>query len=100
MKILITGHAGFIGFHAAREFLRRGWTVAGVDNFSDYYDVRLKRDRVAMLAGDSGFSAHELDLCDLEGLRSAFAEEMPDVVLNLAAQPFAVRFRISLVAAI
>ncbi len=87
MKILITGHAGFIGFHAAREFLRRGWTVAGVDNFSDYYDVRLKRDRVAMLAGDSGFSAHELDLCDLEGLRSAFAEEMPDVVLNLAAQP-------------
>ena len=51
MKILITGFAGFIGFHAAREFLRRGWEVAGIDNFCDYYDVRLKRDRAAMLEG-------------------------------------------------
>ena len=39
MKILITGYAGFIGFHASREFLRRGWEVAGIDNFCDYYDV-------------------------------------------------------------
>jgi UDP-glucuronate 4-epimerase len=94
MKILITGHAGFIGFHAAREFLRRGWEVAGVDNFCDYYDVNLKRDRAAMLAGTAGFTARELDICDLEGLRRAFDEESPDVVLNLAAQP-GVRYSIT-----
>ena len=94
MKILITGHAGFIGFHAAREFLRRGWKVAGIDNFCDYYDVKLKRDRAAMLAGTDGFTARELDICDLEGLRRAFDEESPDVVLNLAAQP-GVRYSIT-----
>jgi len=94
MKILITGFAGFIGFHAAREFLRRGWIVVGIDNFCDYYDVKLKRDRAAMLAGSPGFSARELDICDLDGLQKAFAEESPDVVLNLAAQP-GVRYSIS-----
>jgi len=87
MKILVTGFAGFIGFHAAREFLRRGWEVVGVDNFCDYYDVRLKRDRAAILAGERAFSARELDICDLGALQKAFSEESPDVVLNLAAQP-------------
>jgi len=94
MKILMTGYAGFIGFHASREFLRRGWEVAGIDNFCDYYDVKLKRDRAAMLDGTPGFSARELDICDLDGLRRAFAEEAPDVVLNLAAQP-GVRYSIT-----
>jgi len=94
MKILITGFAGFIGFHAAREFLRRGWEVVGIDNFCDYYDVKLKRDRAAMLNGKPEFSAHELDICDLVGLQKAFAEESPDVVLNLAAQP-GVRYSIT-----
>ena len=87
MKIMITGSAGFIGFHAAKEFLRRGWDVAGVDNYCDYYDVKLKRDRSAILRQDARYSERELDICDLEGLRTAFAEESPDVVLNLAAQP-------------
>ena len=87
MEILITGYAGFIGFHASREFLRRGWKVVGVDNFCDYYNVNLKRDRAAMLKGQRGFSARELDICDLAGLQNVFAEESPDVVLNLAAQP-------------
>ena len=87
MEILITGYAGFIGFHASREFLRRGWKVVGIDNFCDYYDVKLKRDRAAMLKGQRGFSARELDICDLAGLQNVFAEESPDVVLNLAAQP-------------
>ena len=98
MKILVTGHAGFIGFHAAREFLRRGWDVAGIDNFCDYYDVALKRDRAARLAADrpdgARLSLRELDVCDLEGLRNAFAEEAPDVVLHLAAQP-GVRYSIT-----
>ena len=87
MEILITGYAGFIGFHASREFLRPGWKVVGIDNFCDYYDVKLKRDRAAMLKGQRGFSARELDICDLAGLQNVFAEESPDVVLNLAAQP-------------
>ena len=87
MKIMITGSAGFIGFHAAKEFLRRGWDVAGVDNYCDYYDVKLKRDRSAILRKDARYFERELDICDLDGLRAAFAEEKPDVVLNLAAQP-------------
>ena len=87
MKILITGFAGFIGFHAAREFLRRRWEVVGIDNFCDYYDVKLKRDRAALLEGQRGFSSRELDICNIDDLRGAFAEEKPDVVLNLAAQP-------------
>ena len=98
MKILVTGHAGFIGFHAAQEFLRRGWDVVGVDSFCDYYDVALKRDRAARLAADrpdgARLSLRELDVCDLEGLRNAFAEEAPDVVLHLAAQP-GVRYSIT-----
>ena len=84
---MITGFAGFIGFHAARESLRRGWEVVGIDNFNDYYSVKLKRDRAAVLEALPGFSARELDICDLDGLRGAFAAEAPDVVLNLAAQP-------------
>ena len=94
MKVLVTGFAGFIGFHASREFLRRGWRVVGIDNFCDYYDVKLKRDRAAMLDGADGFAARELDICDLQGLRRVFAEESPDVVLNLAAQP-GVRYSIT-----
>ena len=87
MKILITGAAGFIGFHAAREFLRRNWDVAGLDNFSDYYDVRLKHDREAILRRESGLVLREQDICDLPGMQAVFREEKPDVVLNLAAQP-------------
>ena len=94
MKVLVTGFAGFIGFHAVGEFLRRGWDVVGIDNFCDYYDVKLKRDRAAALAGRSGFRGVELDICDLAGLQRFFADERPDVVLNLAAQP-GVRYSIT-----
>ena len=94
MKILITGAAGFIGFHAAQEFLRRGWDVVGIDNFCDYYNVQLKRDRAAILEKLPHFALSELDICDLEGLRALFAETSPDVVLNLAAQP-GVRYSIT-----
>ena len=98
MKILITGHAGFIGFHTAKEFLRRGWDVVGIDNFCDYYNVALKRDRAARLVADSPdgarLSMRELDICNLEELRNTFAEELPDVVLHLAAQP-GVRYSIT-----
>ena len=98
MKILITGFAGFIGFHAAQAFLRRGWHVVGVDNFCDYYNVALKRDRAARLGAekpeDACLSLRELDICDIEGLKKVFDEMSPDVVLNLAAQP-GVRYSIT-----
>ena len=97
MKILITGSAGFIGFHATQEFLRRGWDVVGIDNFCDYYSVRLKRDRAAALAAEwkaPRYELREIDICDLEALRAAFADVAPDVVLHLAAQP-GVRYSIS-----
>ncbi|MCR5751129.1 MAG: NAD-dependent epimerase/dehydratase family protein [Kiritimatiellae bacterium] len=90
MRVLVTGAAGFIGFHAAKEFLRRGWDVAGIDNFNDYYDVALKRNRAANLA----ISMHESDICDLDAMRSIFESESPDVVLHLAAQP-GVRYSIA-----
>ena len=94
MKILITGTAGFIGFHAAQHFLDRGWNVSGVDNFSSYYDVRLKRDREALLRKNPRYNSFELDICDHEKLQTVFAKEKPEVVLHLAAQP-GVRYSIS-----
>ena len=95
MKILITGSAGFIGFHAAQEFLRRGWDVVGLDNFNNYYSVQLKRDRAAQLLTDTPCaSTRDLDICDLAGLQVLFADEAPDVVLHLAAQP-GVRYSIT-----
>ena len=95
MKILITGSAGFIGFHAAQEFLRRGWDVVGLDNFNNYYSVQLKRDRAAQLLADTPCaSIRDLDICDLAGLQVLFADEVPDVVLHLAAQP-GVRYSIT-----
>ena len=94
MKILITGSAGFIGFHASQEFLKRGWDVFGIDNFNDYYAVSLKRDREAILRKQPKYRSKELDLCDLEGMQELFAEESFDVVLNLAAQP-GVRYSIT-----
>ena len=94
MKILITGTAGFIGFHAAQHFLERGWEVAGVDNFSPYYDVRLKRDREEILRRNEKYHPYELDICDFEKLRTVFADEKPEVVLHLAAQP-GVRYSIT-----
>ena len=92
--IIITGTAGFIGFHAARAFMRRGWKVVGIDNFNDYYDVALKRRRNAILREDPAFSSYEFDICDYERLQEVFADEQPDAVLNLAAQP-GVRYSIT-----
>ena len=94
MKILITGSAGFIGFHASQEFLKRGWEVFGIDNFNDYYAVSLKRDREAILRKHAEYRSKEMDLCDLAGMQALFAEESFDVVLNLAAQP-GVRYSIT-----
>ncbi len=85
-KVLVTGAAGFIGFHLCRRLLERGDTVVGLDNLNDYYDVGLKRARLARLEGRPGFRFVKMDLADREGMAALFAYEHFDSVVNLAAQ--------------
>lgn len=86
MKILVTGAAGFIGFHTARQLLDRGEVVVGLDNFNDYYDVSLKETRAALLEPYENFRMVRLDLADREGMEKLFADEGFDKVVHLAAQ--------------
>lgn len=86
MTFLVTGAAGFIGFHVARRLLERGERVVGVDNLCDYYDVSLKRARLALLAEQPGFSFAEVDVADLPGVRNAIAGRGVRKVIHLAAQ--------------
>ena len=84
--ILITGVAGFIGFHLCNQLLSKGHAVCGIDNLNDYYDVRLKQDRLKILKKHSDFSFCKLDLCDDAALANVFREFQPKIVVNLAAQ--------------
>jgi UDP-glucuronate 4-epimerase len=84
-KVLVTGAAGFIGMHCVRRLLARGDKVIGVDNLSDYYSVKLKRDRLKRLQHAS-FRFHKLDIADPRALSALFGKEKPDAVLHLAAQ--------------
>jgi len=84
MRVLVTGAAGFVGYHVAAALLRRGCEVVGVDNCNDYYDVRLKRGRLKLLAGAAVFSFREVDVGDYEAMVAAGAGV--DVVVHLAAQ--------------
>jgi len=86
MKILVTGAAGFIGFHTARKLLERGEEVVGLDNLNDYYDVRLKLARLAILEEQPAFQFEKLDLADRAGMAELFARERFDRVIHLAAQ--------------
>ncbi len=85
-KILVTGAAGFIGFHLSRRLVERGDTVVGLDNLNDYYDVKLKTDRLSQLDGQPLFQFHKLDLADRDAMAGLFADEGFDVVAHLAAQ--------------
>lgn len=85
-RILITGTAGFIGFHLARHLLDRGFTVHGFDGITDYYDVALKRRRHQMLLQSPGFSATEAMLEDYEALMAVTRGFAPDAIVHLAAQ--------------
>ncbi|HVY15688.1 MAG TPA: NAD-dependent epimerase/dehydratase family protein [Rhodopila sp.] len=87
MSILLTGCAGFIGFHVAQALLDRGEAVIGVDNLNDYYDVRLKEARLARLAERAGFAFSRVDVSDREAM-AALVAAAPDVtaVVHLAAQ--------------
>lgn len=86
MNVLITGVAGFIGFHLARRLLRDGCSVFGIDNLNDYYDVRLKETRLAQLLAETNFTFQLLDLADGIHLSEFVRTCRPDVVVNLAAQ--------------
>ena len=86
MRILVTGHAGFIGSHVAHRLLDRGDEVFGFDNLNDYYDVALKHARVARLEARKGFHATVGDLADRTAVESLFDRVRPDRVVHLAAQ--------------
>ena len=83
--VLVTGYAGFIGFHLTRRLLAAGVEVVGIDNFNDYYTPQLKRDRVAQLPSQ-GLVQRELDLADRAGMARLFEEHAFDRVIHLAAQ--------------
>mgnify|MGYP001027460522 CR=1 FL=1 len=84
--VLVTGAAGFIGYHLSERLLDDGCRVAGIDNLNDYYDVDLKKARLARLEGRRGFSFHRIDLADLSALEAVFTGRRFDAVVNLAAQ--------------
>jgi UDP-glucuronate 4-epimerase len=86
VKILVTGAAGFIGFHTAQKLLARGDEVVGLDNLNEYYDVRLKLARLEILKRSPNFRFVKLDLADREGMAALFATEKFQRVINLAAQ--------------
>jgi UDP-glucuronate 4-epimerase len=85
-RVLVTGAAGFIGFHVARRLLAVGCQVLGVDNFNAYYDVGLKEARAAILQAIPGFAMARLDIADLSAFEAAWAGFAPDYVVHLAAQ--------------
>src|SRR5215469_6629060 len=86
MKILVTGAAGFIGFHLSHRLLTEGHQVHGVDNVNDYYDPRLKRARLSQLMPKVGFSFQNLDIAEPNRTARLFHEGRFEVVINLAAQ--------------
>lgn len=86
MKVLVTGAAGFIGYHVASRLLARGDEVIGLDNLNDYYDPSLKQARLTRLQAQRGFAFHRLDLADRNGMHELFSQLRPQRVVHLAAQ--------------
>lgn len=87
MSIIVTGSAGFIGFHTAHNLLKNGHTVIGIDNMNDYYDVQLKRDRLEVLNAFENFSFYEKDISDREAMEAVFKTHQDvEYIINLAAQ--------------
>ena len=85
-NVLVTGAAGFIGFHLIQRLHSAGYRITGIDNINDYYDVNLKNDRLDILRGLDHFSFEKIALEDKEGIDTLFARDKFDYVVNLAAQ--------------
>src|SRR5579875_3899518 len=86
MRFLVTGSAGFIGFHLCRRLLAEGHEVTGIDAMVPYYDVRLKEARRALLAATQAFHPELVDISDMAKLRRAVDTAKPEIVVHLAAQ--------------
>lgn len=86
MKVIVTGVAGFIGMHVAQLLLRRGDEVVGIDNLNDYYDQKLKADRLEQLKWYKFFTFIKADISDTSTILDLFFQEKPNRVINLAAQ--------------
>ena len=86
MKIMVTGSAGFIGFHFAKNLLGDGFEVLGIDNMNDYYDPRLKEARLASLKCFDNFTFKKIDIADKEQLSVEVNSFQPEKVVHLAAQ--------------
>jgi UDP-glucuronate 4-epimerase len=84
--ILVTGAAGFIGFHIAKKLCESGEAVVGIDNMNRYYDPALKEARLEVLRKVNGFSFHKLDLCDYDGLKAVFGKDRFTGICHMAAQ--------------
>ncbi|MBP7652641.1 NAD-dependent epimerase [Candidatus Dependentiae bacterium] len=85
-KILITGAAGFIGFHLSEKLCLRGYNIVGIDNLNNYYDVKLKEDRLNILRKNNNFNFLKLDISDKKTILEIFEKNDFDIVINLAAQ--------------
>lgn len=93
-KVVVTGVAGFIGFHLALEFLKQGWTVVGIDSLTDYYDPRVKQKRLAILKKYKTFRFYKTNIAKYSTLEKVLKTEKPDEVVHLAAQA-GVRYSLS-----
>lgn len=85
-KMLVTGSSGFIGFHLSTLLLDKGYQVIGLDNMNDYYDIKLKEDRLLVLQKYDNFTFYKIDLKDKQSVDNIFEQYELDYVINLAAQ--------------
>lgn len=84
--VLVTGAAGFIGFHLSKRLCEQGYAVSGIDNMNDYYDVGLKKSRLSLLQAFPDFTFHQIELTDKIAIDQVFSNQRFDYVINLAAQ--------------